>query len=95
MIHLMLNSTGIGLSTSLDRGSIHCHGVPKLKYDTGLCRRSEITLKGHLEKKSKDGDIAIVKDGEAADATTCKYVDWLLSTHNPNSPEEIIIRLTL
>lgn len=70
------------------RGSIHCHSVAKLKNDPGLCRLSEIALKGHLEKGSKDEDIAIVKHGPVAEATICKSVDWLLSTYNPNNPEE-------
>ena len=75
------------------RGSIHCHGVAKLKNDPGLCRLGEIAIKGHLEKKSKDGDIAIVKDGAEAEATICKYVDWLLSTYNPNNPEEKLLHI--
>lgn len=29
-----------------------------------------------------------MKDGEAVEATICQYVDWLLSTYNPNNPEE-------
>ena len=53
-----------------------------------VCRLSEVALKGHFEKKLKDDNITIVKDEESAVATTCRYVDWLLSTYNANNPDE-------
>ena len=36
------------------RGSIHCHGVAKLKNDPGLCQLSETALKGYLTEVSLD-----------------------------------------
>lgn len=36
------------------RGSIHCHGVAKLKNDPGLCQLSETALKGYLAEVSLD-----------------------------------------
>ena len=33
------------------RGSIHCHGVAKLKNDPGLCSLTEKALKGYLASK--------------------------------------------
>ena len=36
------------------RGSIHCHGVAKLKNDPGLCEMSEIAKKGYLAELSID-----------------------------------------
>ena len=29
------------------RGSIHCHGLAKLKSDPGLCTLSQVALNGH------------------------------------------------
>ena len=34
------------------RGSIHCHGVARLKNDPGLCKLSEKALKGYLAETS-------------------------------------------
>ena len=34
------------------RGSIHCHGVAKLKSDPGLCYLTDKALKGFLAEKS-------------------------------------------
>ena len=33
------------------RGSIHCHGTAKLKSDPGLCKLTDIALKGFLAEK--------------------------------------------
>ncbi len=77
------------------RGSIHCHGVAKLKNDPGLCKLSEIALKGHLAEVSlqtcQQGDteelnLQIV-EGKTASKKIGDYVDWLLSTYNPNPPD--------
>ena len=70
------------------RGSIHCHGVAKLNNDPGLCKLSEIALDGYLSENSKDTiDEKVVNDGKKASEKICKYVDWLLSTCNPDPPE--------
>jgi len=76
------------------RGSIHCHGVAKLKNDPGLCKLSEKALEGYLAEKSLDhaesADLAAlnqkVLDGKKASEQVCQYVDWLLSTYNPDPP---------
>ncbi len=78
------------------RGSIHCHGTAKLNNDPGLCQLTQTALKGFLAQKFKDendcsdtteldGDI---EAGQKAAETVCQYVDWLLSTVNPNPPDE-------
>ena len=78
------------------RGSIHCHGIAKLNNDPGLCDLTKTALKGFLAQKYKDeiidkntfgldNDIIV---GNKAVETVCKYVDWLLSTVNPNPPDE-------
>lgn len=86
MIHLMQNGTGIDLS--ITRGSIHCHGVAKLNNDPGLCKLSETALNGYLAENSKDNATStIVSEGKKATEKICQYVDWLLSTCNPNPPD--------
>ena len=42
------------------RGSIHCHGMAKLKNDPGLCRLGEIALKGYIAEK----DNATIKSSD-------------------------------
>ena len=77
------------------RGSIHCHGVAKLKNDPGLCKLSETALKGHLAEVSIDkadqADIPelnqLILEGKTASQKLCQYVDWLLSTYNPDPPD--------
>ena len=78
------------------RGSIHCHGTAKLSNDSGLCQLTEIALKGFLAQKQKDkGDTVNtehldqdIQAGKDASVKVCQYVDWLLSTVNPNPPHE-------
>ena len=40
---------------AVQRGSIHCHGVAKLKNDPGLCSLTEKALKGYLVSKYRYG----------------------------------------
>ena len=78
------------------RGSIHCHGIAKLNNDPGLCDLIKTAPRGFLahkymnENKDKNtselGNDVIV--GNKAAETACKYVDWLLSTVNPNPPDD-------
>ena len=78
------------------RGSIHCHGTAKLSNDPGLSQLTEIALKGFLAQKQKDKGDSVnteqldqdIKAGKHATDKLCQYVDWLLSTVNPNSPHE-------
>ena len=80
------------------RGSIHCHGTAKLNNDPGLCQLTQTALKGFLARKYKDENDCSdtteldedVEAGQRAAETVCQYVDWLLSTVNPNSPDEDI-----
>ena len=80
------------------RGSIHCHGIAKLNNDPGLCDLTKTALKGFLAHKYKDEnkdentsqlDNDIIVGNKAAE-TACKYVDWLLSTVNPNPPDDAL-----
>jgi hypothetical protein len=77
------------------RGSIHCHGTAKLNNDPGLCDLTKIALKAFLAQKYKDKnkdentselDKDIIAGNKAAEKA-CRYVDWLLSTINPNPPD--------
>ncbi|XP_066915890.1 uncharacterized protein [Clytia hemisphaerica] len=81
------------------RGSIHCHGVAKLKNDPGLCKLTQKALEGHLAEKKlseTDDDIennrvqlqVIVNEGKAAAQQVCDYVDTLVTACNPCTPEE-------
>ena len=78
------------------RGSIHCHGTAKLNNDPGLCQLTQAALKGFLAQKFKNendcSDTAEldqdIEAGQKAADTVCQYVDWLLSTMNPNPPDE-------
>ena len=78
------------------RGSIHCHGVAKLKNDPGLCQLSDTALKGYLAEisihKAEESHIQELQkhmlEGKKASQAVCEYVDWLLSTYNPNPPED-------
>ena len=74
------------------RGSIHCHGTAKLNNDPGLCQLTQTALKGFLAQKCKDENDCpdtteldnVIEAGLRAADTVCQYIDWLLSTVNPN-----------
>lgn len=76
------------------RGSIHCHGTAKLKNDPGLCKLTEIALKGFLAQKHAQQNVCDpnqdvlqdIENGRKATATICNYVDTILSTFNPQPP---------
>ena len=78
------------------RGSIHCHGVAKRTNDPGLCQHSETALRGYLAEmsidKAEQTDILELNEqiveGKKASQAVCEYVDWLLSTYNPNPPDK-------
>jgi hypothetical protein len=78
------------------RGSIHCHGTAKLNNDPGLCQLTQTALKGFLAQKFKNENDCSdtteldqdIEAGRQAADTVCQYVDWLLSTVNPNPPDE-------
>ena len=80
------------------RGSIHCHGIAKLKNDPDLCELTNIALKGYLAEKLKNEsnndptpELGLeIAAGNKASETVCQYVDWLLTTVNPNPPEDNI-----
>ena len=85
---------------AVQRGSIHCHGVAKLKNDPGLCTLTEKALNGYIASKyktanqnelSKEQIMNInneIHEGKEAAAIVCRYVDFLLSTWNPSSPDD-------
>ena len=82
------------------RGSIHCHSIAKLKNDPGLCEFTNIALKGYLAEKLKNEsnndptpELGLeIAAGNKASETVCQYVDWLLTTVNPNPPEDNILQ---
>ena len=81
------------------RGSIHCHGVAKLKNDPGLSTLSQVTLQGYLAELSLDHaeptDVPElsqqVLDGKKASEQVCQYVDWLLSTYGTIQIHQIVV----
>ena len=85
---------------AVQRGSIHCHGVAKLKNDPGLCKLTEVALQGFLATKcmneqnnnlsKEDLQELLEKEiqGKKAESVVCQYVDFLLTTWNPCSPNE-------
>ena len=85
---------------AVQRGSIHCHGVAKLKDDPGLCQLTKIALKGFLASKTKENSTTSLTDeqlalidadinaGHEAEEKACQYVDNLMSTWNPCHPDE-------
>lgn len=86
---------------AVQRGSIHCHGVAKLKSDPNLCELSQKTLKGHLAAKSiKENNYEhfeteellqkqqLIKEGQDAENIVCDYVDFLMCTENPCNPDD-------
>ena len=68
----------------------------KLSNDPGLCQLTQIALKGFLAQKMKDQNDLFdtaeldqdLEAGHQAANTVCQYVDWLLSTVNPNPPDD-------
>lgn len=70
------------------RGSIHCHGVTKLKSDPGLCHLTDKALKGFLAGKSfkESADpslLSCITEGKNASSKVSQHVDSLMSTYNP------------
>ena len=85
---------------AVQRGSIHCHGVAKLNNDPGLCELTEIALQGFLASKYINENKGSLSEEEMleleskknqgiqAESVVCQYVDFILTTWNPCSPEE-------
>ena len=81
------------------RGSIHCHRTAKLKNDQGLCHLTEIALRGFLAEAKiqklgsklsvmKQHELAKqINEGRQASETVCQYVDWLVTSFNPQPPD--------
>ena len=64
-----------------------------------MCQLTQTDLKGFLAQKVKDDNSNLIdtreldqdiEAGQKAADTVCQYVDWLLSTVNPNPPDENI-----
>ena len=86
---------------AVQRGSIHVHGLAKLKDDPGLCELTKLALKGHLATEAKqklqlneltaqqlDEMENDIEEGYKAERIVCQYVDYLMTTTNPCDPEE-------
>ena len=74
------------------RGSIHCHGVAKLKSDPGLCNLTDKALKGFLAETSfiqlaDPSLLSCITEGKNGSRPLCQYVDSLMSTYNPCPPD--------
>jgi len=82
-----------GFEYAVMRGSIHCHGLAKLKDDPGLCKLTETALTGFLTKVKLDsGEIndseKLITEGENAEKIVCSYIDTIVSAQNPLDTEE-------
>ena len=86
---------------AVQRGSIHVHGLAKLKDDPGLCELTKLALKGHLGTEAKqklqlneltaqqlDETENDIEEGYKAERIVCQYVDYLITTVNPCDPKE-------
>ena len=83
---------------ALMRGSIHCHGLAKLKDDPGLCNLSQVALNGHIAQEkltANDYEEAhftnlhrAVNEGKLAEDEICNYVDSIVTAENPSPPHE-------
>ena len=83
---------------AVQRGSIHCHGVAKLKSDPNLCELSQTALKGFLANKSViEGNLSSesvkqkedeIRKGKEAENILCAYIDNLMTTENPTNPDD-------
>ncbi|XP_066932700.1 uncharacterized protein [Clytia hemisphaerica] len=76
------------------RGSIHCHGLAKLKDDPGICELTEKALQGFLAQQTLSNQTEIdlenntllnlaVIEGNNAERQICDYVDSLMTAMNP------------
>ncbi|XP_066915540.1 uncharacterized protein [Clytia hemisphaerica] len=76
------------------RGSIHCHGLAKLKSDPGICELTEKALQGFLAKETLSNQTEIdlenntllhvaIMEGNSAERQICDYVDSLMTAINP------------
>lgn len=77
---------------AVQRGSIHCHGVAKLKNDPGICSLSNTALKGFLANKENENSsdpmvLEAVAAGKDAERTICNYLDFLMTACNPQNPD--------
>ena len=67
-----------------------------MKNDPGQCNLSQKALEGYLAEKSLDhAEQAYLPEvnkqivnGKSASQVISKYVDWLLSTYNPDPPKK-------
>jgi len=83
---------------ALMRGSIHCHGLVKLKGDPGLCDLSQIALNGfNAQEKLTSNDFELehfdnlqraVYEGKVSENKICDYVDSIVTAENPSPPHE-------
>ena len=72
-----------------------CHGTINLNNDPGLFGHTKEALKGFLAQQIKEENPLFdhpqlhldIEAVNKATITACQYVDWLLSTINPNAPQ--------
>ena len=87
---------------AVQRCSIHCHRLPNLKNDPGLCHLTKIALKGYLSSEKKTSvhvhnmlevqlnqiEMDIISSKQA-EKQVCDCVDSLMSTCNPCNPDNM------
>ena len=84
---------------ALKRGSIHCHGLAKLKDDPGLCNLNQVAINGHnaqerlvssneFELEHFDDLNRAVHEGKLSEDEICNYVDSIVTAENPSSAQQ-------
>lgn len=79
---------------AVQRGSIHCHGVAKLKNDPGLCQlgflaaKHKDTSKETFSKQQLNELANDINQGQEVKRIVCQYADFFMSTLNPCPPGE-------
>ena len=76
------------------RGSIHLHGLARLKFAPEITSLTEIMVVGYQAQREIEscepnqvaGLQAIIDEGHTAERTVCQFADWLVSASNPNPP---------
>ena len=72
------------------RGSVHLHGMSRLKYGPNLPELNKKMVKAHaIPNPISDEDLKVKKEGEKAEQELCSFADWLVDANNPNPPPPI------
>ena len=78
------------------RGSIHCHGLAKLKSDPGLCSLGQVALKGYYAQQQLASNTFDLENYSDLERDVCErklaedpifnYADTIMTAENPSPP---------